>query len=322
MNVLNKFRKWLTHHKTFVGLLVFLIIVALLGIITISLTDLSGSRSGIIPQSVSDVASYDARGTLQSTGESASHSIRPPEDGGGGEEVEVKEANIDVDSENARQDSETVRSTSEEYDGYIEQSNKSETNTHLRINMTTRVPSSDFESFIEDLQNKLEVEDYSVNNFRIPVQREIDELDIIRRSLDNYATIRQDVMEMTTGEEKISLLMEITNKELELKEREKRFERSLVGKQERSDMATVRITLEERLEAELWPEEIVNRFRDGLKNALDDVVESLVAIVTGGISFLFQVINWMVYSIIFIVPVALLYKLGRKLYRRFDFDKD
>lgn len=312
----NKLRAWTLQHKHLSGFLIILILIVFGSLIAsislISLNDARTSTSTISPLSSNRGLGLDLG--LGAQQESFLQNYTEPASGGA--EVEVKEANFTIKSENAEDEVRIVREISARYEGYIERSNKSETNTILRISMTVRIPTDSFEQFIDELQN-FDVKNYTINNYRIPIQRELDELDILERALGDYSKIRKEINSVPIGEEKINLLMNITKSELELKRLEKTFGRSLSGKERQGELATIRVSLEQKLKAELWPENIDNKFRDGFQRALESILDSIVSISTGSIALFFQVIQWIIYALTVSIPVLFIYKILKHLYDRF-----
>lgn len=242
-------------------------------------------------------------------------------DGGGesgsGAFVEVQEADFDIETDDAEQAADAVRGTATGMAGYVEESRKSDTSLHTTIRLTVRVPEENFERFNERLREQYTVESYNVRNYRISIQRQVDELTVINRSLQAYEEMRGEVRRMEMGEERIDLLMRITEKELELHERQKRYLRQLSSAQQRSDMATVNVELRERKDVDLTPDNVWNRFKEAVRDMLDSITEIAINTVTGGITLFFRVLQLIVYAVIVLVPLGLAYRVGRRLYREY-----
>lgn len=232
-------------------------------------------------------------------------------------ELQIKEGRMSIDTENAEEKASEIRNVTLSFDGYIEESNKYSTAFHHKIELTARVPASDFDGFVEDLKDKLEIESYEIDNYRISAQRELDELAILNRTLRDYETIRQEAMEMEASEEKLNFLMKITEKELEVKEKMKEYERELSQKQVKSDYATLHVTLNQKKEVDIWPENLGNQFNRKLQQALDSIGNILIETVTFGVVLIFRVLQALIYLVIVAVPAALVYKVARKVYDRY-----
>lgn len=240
--------------------------------------------------------------------------IAPDGDAGSGAFVEVQEASFSLETENAEVASDAIRGTAGEMNGYVEESHKSEDSLYTTITMTVRVPETDFERFNDRLRQQYEVDSYSVRNYRVSIQRQLDELTIINKSLEEYEDMRSEVRMMEVSADRIDLLMRITEKELELKERQKAYLRQLSSAQQRSQLATVTVELRERKDVDLAPENVWNRFKNAVKDMLDSITDIAINTVTDGITLFFRVIQLIIYAVIVLVPLGLAYRVGRRLY--------
>lgn len=289
--------------------------IALVGVGLLALTVLGGGGFNTFSAATQEQAALDRTGkfaTAPSRGGGAGDA--GDTGGGGGAFVEVQEANFEIETDSAEKASDAIRGTATQMGGYVEESRKSESSLHTTIRMTVRVPDENFERFNQHLRQQYNVESYTVRNHRISIQRTLDELTIINRSLEQYQRMREEVRRMDVSEEKIDLLMRITEKQLELKERQKRFLRDLSSAQQRSRMATVTIELREEKDVDLTPDNVWNRFKNAVKDMLDTITEIVINTVTDGIELFFKVIQLIIYAVIVLVPVGFAYRIGRRLY--------
>lgn len=236
---------------------------------------------------------------------------------GGGAFVEVQEAEFDIDTGNVAAAADAIRGTATELGGYVEESRQSDSDLYRRVHLTVRVPDEHFEQFNDDLRQQYEVESYTVRNHRVSIQRQLDELTVINRSLRQYEEMREEVRQMKVGEERVDLLIQITEKELELTQRQKQYLRDLSTARQRSKLATVTITLEERKDVDLTPDNVGNRFKNAVEDMLDSITDIAIDTVTEGVTLFFRVLQLIVYAIIVLVPAGFAYRLGKKLYRRY-----
>lgn len=235
-----------------------------------------------------------------------------------GSYVEVQEGDIEISSEDIENDISSIRNLTEGFDGYVEESRKTEGSLYTNADLTVRVPSDDFQEFIDRINQDYNVESYDVENYRVSTQREIDELTVLNRSMEDYEKIREEVNKMENDEKKLELLMKVTDRQLELQEKRKRYQRDLSDKQQRGNMATVDINLKEERKVDIWPDNIENRFKDELSQMLDTVVDTVITTFTGGVVLLFKSVKYLVYIGILLLPLGLAYKLGRRLYSRYS----
>jgi len=232
------------------------------------------------------------------------------------EEVEVKEGSMNIESEKAEEDFAEIKSMVENYQGYVEKSSKSITNLYIQLNLTLRVPSEKFFDLVEKLKEEFEVESYNVKNYRIPIGRELDELQILSDSLSDYEKIREEIKAMRAGKDKIELLMQLTDKELELKEKERKYQGAVSSKEKQGAYATLNINLKQEKSPKIWPENVLDRFKDRLRRALDNTVEILKDLIGGSIEVFFKAIQIAVYIFIVGIVLAGFYRLGKELFKR------
>ena len=145
------------------------------------------------------------------------------------------------------------------------------------------------------------------------IQRQIDEMEIITKALEDYDMIRQETLKLENGEERINLLSRITNEMQFLARQQRELERDLGGKQEQSDLATINFTFRQKLRAEIWPEDLGNLFFDRINWAVDSIATTAVSLVANSFVLLIKVIEYMVYVVVIFVPVRFVWKRLRKI---------
>lgn len=233
-----------------------------------------------------------------------------------GSYVEVQEADVDIESQDAESDAEQVRSKVEEFEGHVESSSKRTTESHIRSDLTVKIPSKKMEDFVSQVRNEFEVDSYSVENYRLYTQRQRDELDILNDTLRDYSKIKGEVRQMDNTGEKLDLLMQVTEKELEAKEKQGMYERQLSDKEKRGKYSTVDIRIEEEKKVDLVPEDIGERFREEVREMIDNVVETLMDTVTGAVGVFFLAIKYIVYLAVIAIPASFAYRVGKRIYNR------
>ncbi|MFB6180527.1 MAG: DUF4349 domain-containing protein [Candidatus Nanohalobium sp.] len=239
-----------------------------------------------------------------------------PVEGGSGSYVEVQEADIDIESEDAEVAAERIRAKVNKSGGYIESSSKKTTESYVRYDLTAKIPSKKLQDFVSEVRSSFKVNSYSVRNYRVYTQRERDELDIINQTMQDYRKIRKKVRKMEDTSKKLELLMKITEKQLELKEKQSSYERQLSGIQKRGRYATVDIRIEEEKQVDFLPEDLGDRFREEVREMVDNVVETLLDTVTGAVEVFFLAIKYIVYLAVIAVPASFAYRTGKKMYER------
>ena len=119
---------------------------------------------------------------------------------------------------------------------------------------------------------------------------------------------------MRVGRDKIDLLMELTDKELGLKEREKKYQSILSAKERQGEYATLNINLKQKKSPTIWPENSLDQFKDRLRKAFDNSLGILRDLVGGSIEIFFRVIQVVVYIFIIGIILAVFYRLTRGLF--------
>lgn len=239
------------------------------------------------------------------------------EDAGSGAFVEVQEASYTVDSMDAEQDAATVADLAGDHDGYVESRTRYEDDLALRVRMTVRVPSDDFAAFNDAFRSELDVSSYEVRNERVSIQRELDEIAVLNRTLQDYEGIRQRILAEDVTTENLELLASLTERELWVTQQLRRYQRELASDRSRADYATVQVELVEQKSVDITPDNIGNRFRNAVKQMVDALVTISIDTVTGALVVLFRVLQAIVYLVIILVPFALAYRYGRRIHERY-----
>ncbi|MDY6774899.1 MAG: DUF4349 domain-containing protein [Halobacteria archaeon] len=303
-------RSWLSEHRiAAVSVLVSVILVVALVLGAVS-TVLFGFGFGMTGGSSSQQTGFGGAPETVGVGEDTGAGS------GAGEYVEVQEAEMSIESESLDEDVSRLRDLTQESGGYVEESSRRQSNLYLTARMTARVPSENFEEFVKSTRDEFDVESYEVRSYRLSIERETTELDILNQTLREYEATRSEIAEMNASAEKLDLLMEVTEKELEVKEKMSRYRTELAQKRQRSEYATVRIEVRERRQPEIVPDNIGDRFRNEVRQMIETVVNILITTVTGGVVVFFRAIQYLIYLVVVAVPVFVAYKLGRWMYGR------
>jgi len=305
-------KDWIKNHKAAIAwIIIGIVIVGFLG--SIIIVSLSGARSRA--RDAAELAYQKAQPLAVESplGLGFPSETRMPSEYG--EEIEVKEGSTRIESKKAEEDSAEIESMVRNYQGYVERSNKSITNLYIQLDLTLRVPSESFTDLVAELKEKFEVESYSVKNYRIPIGRELDEIQILNETLSNYEETRERIREMPVGRDQIELLMLVTDKELLLKEKERNYQGIVSSKEKQGEYATLNVNLREKKSPTIWPENVLDQFKDRLRTAIDNTVEILKDLIGSSIEIFFRAIQVAVYIFIVGIVVAVFYRLGRLLFK-------
>ncbi len=231
-------------------------------------------------------------------------------------ELEIREGSIEVKSENAENDFEILKEIVNQQEGYVETSRKSETNTLLSFNAQIKVPAENFDSFLDEVENVFKVEDFNLSNYKIDVQRQIDELYIIEQALEDYMFLREETLELERGEERIELLSRITQEMQNLARQQRNIERDLEGKEKQSDLATLNIVFKETLRPDLWPEDLGNYFYDRINWGIESIATTSLSLIANSFVLFVKVIEYIIYAVIVVVPVTFAWNTWSNIRRK------
>jgi hypothetical protein len=231
-----------------------------------------------------------------------------------GSELEIRSGDVEVKSDDGEEDLEILKDLVEDREGYIERSSKYESNLVLRINAQVRIPVDEFDSFVGTLEDNFEIESFQLENYRVDIQPQLDELSVIKQTLKDFDEMRRETQELELTVDRIELLANITREMQFLAREQDRLERDLGGKAKQADFATLNIVFVEELdvELELWPDDLRNRLVDNLNSAMDSIFTILTSILTNSLVLLVKVVEYIVYITVFLIPVVLVWNLIKK----------
>jgi hypothetical protein len=203
----------------------------------------------------------------------------------------------------------------ESYRGYIENEDRNASRNWFEISTTVRIPADSFDSFITNIKNKFKPETFDARNFRISIQRHLDEMEIYSRTLQNFEKIRDQLQDMELKAEKLDLLMDLSQKETDIARKLKRQKRQLAAQEQKSKYATVQISFEQR-RISIMPTELGLKFKRKLSRNLDELVEICMDTVTFGVVLLFKIIQWLIYLALALIPLYGAVRLVIWLYKK------
>jgi hypothetical protein len=234
---------------------------------------------------------------------------------GGAGEFEVHEGSMHVEAVSATSAVASFREITDTHSGYIQSTNRSTANTKRRIHIVARVPAARFAQYTEVLKEQFDAESFSVQNYRISVRRQQDEIDVLTNALNDYQDLTERAKQTELDTDQITILKELTQTQLDTVSELRRYQRQLAQQQDRSVKATFSATFAQTIPAPIWPDEIGNTFREKLADAVETAIMALIATVTGAIVVLARVVQFIVYALIVIIPVYAVYRGLRYLYK-------
>jgi hypothetical protein len=233
--------------------------------------------------------------------------------GPGLNEIEVKEGSMEIRSEDAESDFRRIEDFVKEEEGYVENSYKTEGVNFVKIYAQIRIPVGNFKSFEEKIMESFDVESFSLTDYRIDVQKQIDDLSIIERAIEDYNVLREKALNLPLGKEQIEMLSTITNEMQYLAKQHREIERELGSKRRQSDLSLFQITITQRVKSDLWPEDLSNTFRDNLSWKIEDITTIFVTIIPNIFLVFIKVIEYTIYLFAIILPIIFTYRLMKNV---------
>jgi len=210
-------------------------------------------------------------------------------------ELEVRQGSMEIKSKNAENDFNLIKESIEKNNGYIEDKRKNESDSYITVSLTSRIPVDKFDELSQEIQDSFDVRNYWAQDYRLNVQYQVDEITIIKKALDNYNQLRQNALSFRTDKDQIMILADLTEKELNLVSRQKMFQRDLAEMQKLAEMATLTITIEEKVPVKIWPEEIGLRFRENLQQAAESITLILTSVVFNAFVLIVKILEYLIY---------------------------
>lgn len=129
----------------------------------------------------------------------------------GGPTVDAKQGSMTIDSTNADKDADAIQNYTKSYGGYMDSFQRTDLNDTVTIVMTSRIPSTSFDTFFNQIKSEFNVKDSDANFHKIPIGNELNEIDILNATLTEYKNMRASINAMPDSKDKIDLLLQLTN---------------------------------------------------------------------------------------------------------------
>ncbi len=185
-----------------------------------------------------------------------------------GSTLEVQKARAKIETEQIEADYKAINKLTENMGGYAATENKNENDYRIRRQATLRVPSSRFDTFIEQLQATVELTSLNLKNYRISIQASKDEINVLNETMADMERLRERINRREVSEDLLDLLMKLNEKKMELVSNLKHYQRELAKSRKQSRYATVRLKMTQPKPVHVfaWPEDEyrqwVKRYRD------------------------------------------------------------
>jgi len=230
-------------------------------------------------------------------------------------EYKIKRGSTNIKSIDATSDYEKIRQKTESFNGWVETMNKNEDYRQISIIANLKIPSDNFDSFADWLIHTFDVKNANLEFYRVSVEKQQDEIQILLQALDIYNRLLDRTEKMDVSEDNIELIMKITQKKLDVMRLLNQYGYSVEQVERESNYSSLSVTLTQEKKIKLMPEELEAEFRTRLRNSVRDIINAGMDLVTVPIVIFVKIIVWIIYAIIVLIPIFIAYKLLLKFYK-------
>ncbi|MFW5853217.1 MAG: hypothetical protein ACOCU8_01080 [Patescibacteria group bacterium] len=296
---------WFKQHKLISAILgvTSLVVVIIVGLILWVIV--SGSLSGSLRSKLVGYNDDSSLSMAQTEDYMSPEMDRDSSVPSGDNDIRITESRMDLRSEDLDEDEEKLQELLTDFDAYIYSGRRTESKRNIILNQEIYVPIDNFQTLFEALQDNFEIKNYSISDFVIKLDYQVNELEIIKETLAAYGEVKEETQQMPLAQERVDLLMSITEKELKLKSREKQFSSHVKETRRRGDEAKISLRWEQKLPAELWPEDIGLEFRAQLQNFVTKTVSIGINILITTPLILLLAVQWIIYILAVLLPIIL-----------------
>jgi predicted RND superfamily exporter protein len=292
--------------------LVVFIILIIVGVISYSfIGGLYSTRMGVseyapayVPLTEISKTSYEQQ-IEQSTGEILS---KPSE-------YQIKKGSASIKSTDASSDYEKLRQKTESLNGWVETVSRNEDYRQISITTNLKIPFENFDSFADWLMKNFDVKNANLELYRVTVERQQDEIQILQMALNIYDKFLQRTETMNVTESSIELAMKITQRKLDVMRLLRQYGYSVEQVEKQSKDASLSITLTQEKKIELMPEDLGRELRSKLRNSVRDITNAGMDLITMPVVIFIKIIVWITYAIIVLVPIFVAFKIIVKIFK-------
>lgn len=230
-------------------------------------------------------------------------------------EYQIKRGSANIKSVNAESDYEKLKQKTESFEGWVETVGKNENYRQITITTNLKIPFENFDSYADWLMKNFDVENANLELYKISVERQQDEIQILQTALGVYDDFLERVEEMDVSEDSIRLALRITERKLDVMRMLRQYGYSVEQVEKQAEHANLRITLTQEKEIELMPEDLGQELRTKLRNSIREITNAGMDLITAPIAIFVKIIVWIIYAIIVLIPVYFAIRILLKVFR-------
>lgn len=230
-------------------------------------------------------------------------------------EYQIKKGSVNVKSSDANSDYERLKQKTESSNGWVETVSKNEDYKQISITTNLKIPFENFDSFADWLMKKFDVKNADLELYRVSVEQQQDEIQILQVALGVYDKFLQRTEQMNVSQESIELAMRITERKLDVMRMLRQYGYSVEQVEKQSNYASLSITLTQEKKIELMPEDLGSELRSKLRNSIRDITNAGTDLITVPVVIFVKIIIWIIYAIIVLVPIFIALRIIIRVYR-------
>lgn len=230
-------------------------------------------------------------------------------------EYQIKEGTTSIETKSIDSDYQKIKENAEGYGGWVETINKNEDYSQLTMSATFKIPAESFDSYVEWLLQNFDVKSSNLNLYRVSVRNQQDEIDILTKTLDAYDRLLQKAESMELDAKTLQVMQQITQNKLYLMSQLKSYGYSVEQIEERSGYATISVTLTQKKDIEIMPEDLGRDLMTKLRSAVRSITNALLDLVTVPVVIFITLLIWIIYALVILIPLFVVYKFVMRLFK-------
>lgn len=225
------------------------------------------------------------------------------------EEYKIKRGSASIKSMDAPSDYERIQHKAITLDGWVETMSKSEDYSRLSMTANLKIPFENFDSFADWLMHNFDVKSANFELYKITVERQQDEIEILLVALEVYDRLLERAEEMNVSESSIELIMKITQRKLDVMRLLRQYGYSIEEVERKAKYASLSITITQEKKIKIMPEGLGRELRARMRNSVRNITNTGMDLITKPIVLFVKIIVWIVYAIVVLIPVFIAYRI-------------
>lgn len=234
-------------------------------------------------------------------------------------EFDIRTGEMSVESDDASSDARELKETVRDFGGEVEEETRNENQRRVTHSVKVRVPSEEFEEFVDRVQENYDVTEAEIHYETVDVSRTRNEVEVLLYSMGVYEAMINRLnssRRRRVDPQTVSVVSHLTNERLELARKLNDLNYDVAEVEQRAELPTVEVTFREKRKASVLPDDFGGDVRAEVGGSLDSVssnVAKLVALPFAAVSLFLVVIRYIVYLGAIMLPFAFIYVVARRV---------